>query len=85
MTYRLSYDLDSGAGYIRLREGEYAETIPLTPDLSIGLDVDADGLVLGLEYLSFKEYVEFLTRSGGYFELPERLGKVERGNLRAVG
>ncbi|MBA3423334.1 MAG: DUF2283 domain-containing protein [Rubrobacter sp.] len=73
MTYRLTHDPESGAGYIRLREGEYAETIPLTPGLGVGVDIDAEGLVLGIEFLSFEEYAELVGRAGGALELPERI------------
>lgn len=73
MTYRFERDPESGALYVRLRDGEYAETIPLTPGLGTGVDVDAEGLVLGIEFLSFEEYAELLARTGGRLEIPERI------------
>ena len=50
VTYRLEHDPESGAFYIRLRDGEYHETIPLEgPGFGAGVDVDAEGNVLGFD------------------------------------
>jgi uncharacterized protein YuzE len=73
-TYRITHDPQSGAFYIRLREGRYHETIPLgDPGLGAGVDVDDEGNVLGLEFLSFEEFAEVVNDRGGALELPERL------------
>ncbi len=78
MTYKFTHDPESGAFYVRLREGTYHETIPLLdPGFGAGVDVDAEGNVLGLEFLSFEEYAELLARHGGVLELPERLALSE--------
>ena len=54
----MEHDPESGAFYIRVRNGEYHETIPLgEPGFGAGVDVDAEGNVLGFEFLSFEEYV----------------------------
>jgi len=72
--YRITHDPESGAFYVRLREGEYYETVPLgDPGLGAGVDVDADGNVLGLEFLSFEEFAEVLSDRGGALDIPERL------------
>ena len=74
MTYRFEHDPESGAFYIRVREGEYHETIPLEePGFGAGVDVDAEGNVLGFEFLSFAEYGELVERAGGFLEVSERL------------
>ncbi len=74
MTYRFEHDPQSGAWYIRVREGAYHETIPLAePGFGAGVDVDADGNVLGVEFLSFEEYAELVARNGGKLSLPERI------------
>ncbi len=74
MTYRFEHDSESGALYIRLREGEYRETVPLVePGYGAGLDVDAEGNILGVEFLSFEEYAEVVGRAGGCLEIPERI------------
>lgn len=73
MPYRFEYDPESGAFYIRVRDGEYHETIPLgEPGFGAGVDVDAQGNILGFEFLSFEEYVEFIDHAGS-LEVPERL------------
>src|SRR5918995_4753534 len=74
VTYRLEHDPESGAFYIRVRDGEYHETIPLEgPGFGAGVDVDAEGNVLGFEFLSFAEYVELIDHAGGSLEVPEQL------------
>lgn len=79
MTYRFEHDPRSGAFYVRVRDGEYRETLPLAePGFGAGVDVDADGNVLGVEFLSFEEYAELLTRAGGKLEIPERIEDPER-------
>ena len=73
MTYTFEHDPESGAFYIRVREGDYHETIPLgEPGFGAGVDVDAEGNVLGFEFLSFEEYVEAIDHAG-VLEGPERL------------
>jgi uncharacterized protein YuzE len=73
VTYRFEHDPESGAFYIRVRDGEYHETIPLgEPGFGAGVDVDAEGNVLGFEFLSFEEYVEAMDHAGA-LEVPERL------------
>lgn len=74
MSYRFEHDPQSGAFYIRIREGEYQETIPIAePGFGAGVDVDVDGNVLGFEFLSFEEYAELLARAGGSLEIPDRV------------
>jgi uncharacterized protein YuzE len=71
---RLTHDPVSGAFYVRVREGEYEETLPLAePGFGASVDVDRHGNVLGLEFLSFQEFAELLARLGGALELPERI------------
>jgi uncharacterized protein YuzE len=74
VAYRLEHDPESGAFYIRVRDGEYHETIPLKgPGLGAGVDVDAEGNVLGFEFLSFAEYAGLIDQAGGSLEVPEKL------------
>lgn len=74
MTYRFEHDPQSGAFYVHVRDGAYRETIPLVdPGFGAGVDVDAEGNVLGFEFLSFEEYAGVLARAGGTLEIPERV------------
>ena len=57
MTYTFEHDPESEAFYIRVREGDYHETILRASRLRRRVDVDAEGNVLGFEFLSFEEYV----------------------------
>ncbi len=71
---RFTHDPESGAFYVRLREGEYHQTIPLIEPLyGGGADVDAEGNVLGVEFLSFEDYAEILATVGGDLEIPEKI------------
>lgn len=74
MAYRFEHDPESGAFYIRVRDGEYHETIPLgEPGFGAGVDVDAEGNVLGFEFLSFEEYKLVVAEGGGRIEIPDQL------------
>ena len=38
------------------------------------MDVDAEGNVLGVEFLSFEEFAVLVESAGGALELPDRVG-----------
>jgi uncharacterized protein YuzE len=83
MAYRFEYDPESGAMYFRLRAGEISHTAPLgEPALGASLDLDAEGNVLGVEFLSFEEFAELVVSAGGTLELPENLGGWHVGEWR---
>lgn len=69
---RLRYDPASGAFYFRVREGDIEETLE-TGAPGAYLDIDAQGRVMGLEFLSFEEFTNFLLLSNGEFDVPERI------------
>ena len=71
MTYGFEHDPESGAFYIRVRDGDYHETISLG-EPGFGSGVDTESNVLGFEFLSFEEYVEVIDQAGA-LEVPERL------------
>lgn len=68
---RLGMDAATLATYMRLAEGEVAETIEL--DEGIYLDLDSTGKVLGLEFLTPEELTEFLLNNPDGLEIPERV------------
>jgi len=68
---KLRYDPESGALYARVREGAIEETVQHAD--GVYLDVDAEGCVLGAEFLTLKELAEAITAEGGSWELPERI------------
>lgn len=69
---RLRFDPVSGALYLRVREGEIEETIPLAyPGFGASVDVDRKGTVMGLEFLSLEELAEIIVRAGGTLEIPD--------------
>ncbi len=78
---RIRFDKESGAFYITLREGKVHETLDLGPSaeptFGAYADVDGEGNVLGLEFLSFEEFSELTDSSAGGFEIPERIEDIE--------
>ena len=77
---RFKYDLASRAGYIRLRAGRCKESVEIAPGCY--LDVDEEGRVIGLEFLSLEELSEFMKRADGV-ELPGRIENPETFSLRS--
>lgn len=72
---RFTYDQESGALYMRMVEGEIAETLELGGGCY--LDVSGDGTVMGLECLSLNEFRELIEHSGGELRLPKRVDELE--------
>lgn len=71
---RFERDPESGAFYVRFQEGEIEETLDLAePGFGAQIDIDHEGNVLGVEFLSFKEYADLIRRSGGVLELPRKI------------
>ena len=78
MTYHFTHDPQNGALYIQFREGRYRGTVPLGElGFGTGVDVDAQGVAQGVEFLSFEEYAETVERASGRLELPERGEDIE--------
>ena len=85
MTYGLTHDPESGALYIRLRDGEYEETLDFgNPGGGVNVDIDREGYVLGLEFLSLKEYAEVIAEHGGKLVLPKRIEDPASFDLKLV-
>ncbi len=71
---RFEFDPESGALYVRVREGQIEQTLDLAePGFGAHLDIDREGNVIGVEFLSLQEFTELVARSGGTLELPERV------------
>jgi len=68
---KLRYDPESGALYVRVKEGAIEETVQHAD--GVYLDIDAGGRVIGAEFLTLKELAEVITAEGGRWELPERI------------
>jgi uncharacterized protein YuzE len=68
---KLRYDPESGAFYVRVKEGAIEETVQHAD--GVYLDIDAGGRVIGAEFLTLKELAEAITAEGGRWELPERI------------
>jgi uncharacterized protein YuzE len=81
---RFEVDPESGALYVRVREGKIEETLDLAePGFGAHLDIDHEGNVMGVEFLSLQEFTELVTRAGGVLELPERVEDPEHFRLTA--
>ncbi|MDP8953292.1 MAG: DUF2283 domain-containing protein [Actinomycetota bacterium] len=70
----ITHDKESGALYIRLRDGSYSHTEDFSEGADVYLDVDADGTVLGLEALSFEDLAQAIEERGGRLDVPDRWG-----------
>ncbi len=68
---KLRYDPESGALYVRVKEGAIEETVQHAD--GVYLDIDAKGRVIGAEFLTLKELADTITAEGGGWELPERI------------
>ncbi len=68
---KFRYDPESGALYIRLKEGLVDETLPVTEGFY--LDIDNQGDVLGAEFLSLEEFAEWASQKGLEVKLPDHI------------
>ncbi len=68
---KLRYDPESGALCVRVGEGAIEETVQHAG--GVYLDIDAEGRVLGAEFLTLEELAEAVTAEDGGWELPERI------------
>ena len=69
---RMSHDRESGALYFRLREGEVSETLELQAPGAY-MDVDQDGNVVGLEFLSLEEFLFYIDSAKGEVAPPDQV------------
>lgn len=60
-----------GVLHLRLREGEYAVSIPREDGLFV-LDLDAEGRLLGVKVLDAAGFLAFVREQGGEIDLPDR-------------
>ena len=71
---KIKKDPLTGLLYLRLRGGQIDETIPWPGwDDSVYLDLDKEGTVLGVEFLSSEELDQFLEDYPQGIEIPERI------------
>ncbi len=68
---KLRYDPESGALYVRVEEGAIQETVQHAD--GVYLDIDAEGRVLGAEFLTLEELAGAITAEGGRWDVPERI------------
>ncbi len=64
-------DIAAGAVYMKLRDGEVAETVEVE-DADAYVDLDAEGYVLGIEFLSLEEFYGAMRAANG-LNIPERV------------
>ena len=69
-----THDKESGALYIKLRDGSYSHAEDFSEGADVYLDVDADGNVLGLEALAFEDLAQAKEERGGKLDVPDRWG-----------
>src|SRR3712207_2819972 len=81
---RFRHDPTSGALYLRLREGEIAETLEL-PTPGAYVDIDEAGNVMGLEFLSLQEFFARERDPGLPVETARELAVYAWDHLREMG
>jgi uncharacterized protein YuzE len=64
MAMRIEYDRESDAIYVNISDGEHARTIEVVP-IEIYVDVDSEGRTLGVEFLSFATFSQYIEEHGG--------------------
>jgi uncharacterized protein YuzE len=64
-------DTAAGAVYMKIRDGEVAVTGEVA-DADAYVDLDAEGYVLGVEFLSIEEFHRFIQDANG-LQVPERV------------
>lgn len=70
MDVRIEYDRQANAVYVEVSEGEHARTVEVEPH-RIYVDVDAEGRTLGIEFLSWDIFQQYIGEHGVLY-LPER-------------
>jgi uncharacterized protein YuzE len=68
---RFELDQAVNALYVRLRSGRVERTVELTTD--VYLDVDAEGLVLGAEFVNADDFLTLVRQQAGHLEIPDRI------------
>ena len=68
---RITYSESGGALYIKLGEGDVAETVEVEELVYVA--VDAEGRPCGVEFVVAADFLPFLARRGGEFALPARM------------
>jgi uncharacterized protein YuzE len=62
------FDPEANALYISLSRGEVARTIGLNDEVYV--DVDAQGELLGIEFVNADEFIPFLRQAESFAQLP---------------
>ena len=65
--FQVKLDADVNALYFRITDRRVARTIEL--EALVLLDVDEDGEPVGIEFVDADEFVPFMRRHGGTFDL----------------
>lgn len=68
---RIERDAQYDVLYIELKEGEAERTVDL--DDGVHMDLDDEGRVLGVEFLSLGAFERYLKRHNGQVEIPDRV------------
>lgn len=61
---QIEYDRQANAVYIEVNEGEHARTVEVEPQ-RVYVDVDTEGRTLGVEFLGWDIFQQYLDELGG--------------------
>lgn len=64
MATLIEYDRYANAVYVNVNEGDHARTVEVEPS-RIYVDVDSNGNTLGVEFLSWEIFQQYIAEHGG--------------------
>ena len=72
---KLTLDSEINVLYLYANRGEVSETLEVGPD--VYMDVDADGRIIGLEFLDPDYLIQFLREQGGELDFDKPYSRIE--------
>ncbi len=75
---KFTLGIETNALYIYANVGDIAETIEVGPD--VFMDVDADGKIIGIEFLDPNYLIQFLRERGGELDFDKPFSREQAIN-----
>ena len=74
--FQVRLDEEANALYFRLEQGTVARTVEISP--TVFLDIDENNRPLGLEFIDADDFLDFVRKQGGTFDVPTPFIERER-------
>ena len=75
---KLSMDPEINVLYVYANDGEVSETLEVGPD--VYMDIDAEGRIIGIEFLDPEYLIQFLREQGGELDFSKPFSQVQAVN-----